>query len=984
MPALVVAAVSALGAAVGGAFGATLVMYATQIATGVLLLGSMAMSNSAKKKAERRARDQYNAAQVDRLANYPATVAPRELVLGRVRKGGHVFFRDSVGQYREKFVVFVALAGHEIDGVEQVWLNDVAVTLDAGGWVQTAPYLLTRRESGQVMGTVAPPNAIPGTVQTTTTGDDSLSYEVTTYQYEVSAPKARITIYTGAPGQAADAGAMADFPGVWTSNHRADGIAYLKAEFFYDETAFPSGLPNVSATVRGARCFDPRTGLTTFTTNPALHMRHVLTHPYFGKRASLTADEDARLAAAANACDIAHNYGQGPVPMFRSSLVVPFGTAPRDALDDLAQAMAGQWADAGGEFFVRPGVYSAPVMALTEADLATVTRSEDGSIGQQPISISTHAARVDKVNAVLPRIWDAAQAYKQVTLAPVKGAALIAADGVERVREVEMQAVFYAQQAQHVAGILLRDARDPLTLTAAFKLRAYPLTMFDTITLTVPRYGWAAKEFMVLGRRWTMGGLVELTLKETAAAIFQPDAAFVASGYASNTLLTPPWAIQPPAALLPFSGTSELLRQADGTIISRVRLTWATIVDATLLDNGSVEVQWSALSADGLAWNGETTSARDTQVYLTGVPDGQFILLRARTRNNLAVSDWSEQVRHFVVGKTAKPADVQVVTVSGIQVAWTTIQEVDLAGYKLRFNYGNDRWWDYAAPLHDGLITESPYRLERIPAGECTILVKAVDTTGNESEAAAFAVYVFPEAPVSNVLLSYPQHPAFAGTLTNCTLVSGELRAVALDDFYSPADAPMYLPSEEAMYLPSQYAEMVYEFSLQPAEAGTLLLQTTIAGAYRIEYASEDSARMYEPPSDPMYLPLDDPFYGTPSAFQLWPGALAVDGEIAVRIRITVAGGADQGVISAVTAVLDVPDVNETVIAVAVAAGGTRVPIAETYNAIKAVGLTVYSGGTGVSARIVDKNPTLGPLVQIINSSGVGVAGTLDAVIQGY
>ena len=39
--------------ALGGALGATLVMYATQIATGVLLLGSMAMSNSAKKKAER-------------------------------------------------------------------------------------------------------------------------------------------------------------------------------------------------------------------------------------------------------------------------------------------------------------------------------------------------------------------------------------------------------------------------------------------------------------------------------------------------------------------------------------------------------------------------------------------------------------------------------------------------------------------------------------------------------------------------------------------------------------------------------------------------------------------------------------------------------------------------------------------------------------------------------------------------------------------
>jgi hypothetical protein len=50
-------------------------------------------------------------------------------------------------------------------------------------------------------------------------------------------------------------------------------------EFWYDETAFPSGLPNVTAIVRGARCFDPRTGATAWTQTPALMMRHVLTHP---------------------------------------------------------------------------------------------------------------------------------------------------------------------------------------------------------------------------------------------------------------------------------------------------------------------------------------------------------------------------------------------------------------------------------------------------------------------------------------------------------------------------------------------------------------------------------------------------------------------------------------------------------------------------------------------------------------------------------
>ena len=95
MPAAVVWAVSAIGAALGGTVGAFLVMNATAVATAAMLAGGLAYSASQKRKAERLARAQYNAAQVDRLANVVTTVAPRELVLGRVRKGGPVFFRAS-------------------------------------------------------------------------------------------------------------------------------------------------------------------------------------------------------------------------------------------------------------------------------------------------------------------------------------------------------------------------------------------------------------------------------------------------------------------------------------------------------------------------------------------------------------------------------------------------------------------------------------------------------------------------------------------------------------------------------------------------------------------------------------------------------------------------------------------------------------------------------------------------------------------------
>lgn len=980
MPQFVVAGIAYLGAAVGGLAGATLIMYSTQIAVGAMLLGSMALSSSAKRKAERKARAQYNASQVDRMANVPSTTAPRELVLGRVRKGGHVFFRGSVGANKEKFVMLIAIAGHEIDGVEQIWLNDVAVTLDAGGWVQTAPYALTRTVTGSVAGSVAPPEAIPGSEYTTTDNGEFTVPAYTTYQYLVTTSKARITVYTGTPGQAADAGVVSDFPGLWSSDHRADGIAYLKCEFFYDETAFPSGLPTVTATVRGARCLDPRSGLTAFTENPALHQRHVLTHPYFGKRSALSADEDARIIAAANACDVGHDYGAGSVPLYRASIVLPFGTAARDGLDDLAQAMAGQWAYAGGEFFVRAGVYGAPVLALTEADLATVTRDAEGSQGQQAISISTHRPRADQFNSVAPRIWDAAQDYKQVALAPVKGAALIAADGAELVQEVDMPGVFFAEQAQHVAGVLMRDARDPLTVTAAFKLRAYPLTLFDTITLTLPRYGWAAKEFMVLGRQWTLGGMVQLQLKETAAAIFQPDAAFVASGYADNTALPKPWEIDPPASLSAASGTAELVKQADGTILTRVRVSWSPIADAGVRDAGSVEVQWAPVATD-LAWSSVVTSGQDTQAVISGVPDGRSIFIRARTRTTLAVSDWSEQLVHFVVGKTEPPPAFDFFQVLAqpdgtrqFNFKYTiTERPVDWLGAEIRYTAGSvpSPVWEAMQPLQDTAThyTASPVETNAPIEGEWTFAVRSKDTTGNLSAANVITIDLGPRRS-GNTFAEVLNDPAWPGTKSNFVLFGGVLEALSSATWTTaPATWDAW-----TLWSSSPAASASYTtpgLDLGSAVAGQVDATVDAAGTTTIEVSTSADGSSWG-----SWFPVANTFTAR------W-----------VRLRVTVAATGPEPVAVLrrldwrVSAEIKSEYLNDLVIsaltgAYRIGTGDVRAPLAKSYALLRTASAIVQDTGTWTVTRI-DKNTATGPRFQFRNAGTLADPALVDFYIEG-
>lgn len=138
------------------------------------------------------------------------------------------------------------------------------------------------------------------------------------------------------------------------------------------------------------------------------------------------------------------------------------------------------------------------------------------------------------------------------------------------------------------------------------------------------------------------------------------------------------------------------------------------------------------------------------------------------------------------------------------------------------------------------------------------------------------------------------------------------------------------------------------------------------------------------PDTDPMWVPSDELVYGTPSAWAVWPGSVTVDGFSEFRFRITVQGGQMQGAIRELSAVVDVPDITERLQDIAISSGGTRLPIAKTYHAIRTVQLTVQAGGTGRSAMTVDKDPTLGPLVQIFNAAGTAVAGVLDADIQGY
>ena len=805
MPAAIIIAVNYL-AVYGAVSVATAVAIGSFVATygtALLLVGGLAYSAAKARQAKSQAADAYNAAQVDRNVNVSTAVGARELVLGRVRKGGNVFYKASTGAYQKDLYLAIALAGHEVDAIETIYLNDQEVTLDGSGNVLTAPYSVATTTSafGNATGYTynLPANYVPGSVN----GYESLVTIVglvatvsvpggfITYQVYETTSAIKITKHLGAAGQVVDPDLQAAFGAAWPSTNTVQGVAYLVVRARYSESAFPNGLPVVTAVVRGAKLYDPRTGLTVWSENPALMLRHVYAHARFGA-AAVTADEDTRFIAAANACDTSTVYTVGGVAqvaqaLYKASLVLPFGTPARSAFDDLAQAMGGSWAFAGGSLYLKPGLYTASVMTLTDADLAVVQR-DGASESQSPIKISVHKERAKKFNSVKATIWDQAQDYKQAVLTPLTSSALVTRDGGELVQAVSMPAVGYAPQALHIAGVMMRDARDPLVVDLPFKLRAYPLELFDTVALTLTRYGWSAKTFMVLARTWTAQGALQLTLKETTAAITQMDAGFAAQGFAANTNLPNPWTVAAVGPLTISSGTAELLAQADGTIVSRMRVSWPQVVDAAVVQAGKVEVQYRLTNSTG-AWTNMVVSGDETQAIASDVLDGAFYIIRARARTTLAIGDWCTQVQHQVVGKTQPPPPFDVFTVMAqpdgtrqYNFAYSPGNSpADWLGAEIRYTPGTvgSPNWATMTPLQDDATyyTSSPVELNAPLSGAWTFACKSLDTTGNESTYLVRSLSL-PDRRLGNVFDEfYERADGWLGTKTGCHVQQGILEA---------------------------------------------------------------------------------------------------------------------------------------------------------------------------------------------------------------
>ncbi|MCC7494195.1 MAG: hypothetical protein IT204_17685, partial [Fimbriimonadaceae bacterium] len=335
----------------------------------------------------------------------------------------------------------------------------------------------------------------------------------------------------------------------------------------------------------------------------------------------------------------------------------------------------------------------------------------------------------------------------------------------------------------------------------------------------------------------------KLVLVDAAPDIHAADAGPIPAFDPLLTLPVVPLRATPAAPVVAeiFSGTAALLRGSDGTVLARigVRLRQA---DGDAFSAG-FQLRWRLL---GLAeW--ESVAGPGPTLFTGPVADGAFYELQARSviPSGLAGA-WTAVAEHQVQGKSEPPSDVQNFVISGRRLDWAAVPDLDLAGYRIRWAPGNSVAWGQAQPAHGGLLTASPFELDALPAGAVTLLIKAVDTSGNESASAARIVTSLGDPPIAGTeaaLVDF-RFLGFPGAITGASVVAGDL--VADSDpsalMWMSDAAPMWGEAGADMFAGGGYLPMAYQDEIaftDPPPGARVLLRHTIEGegadiAYRV------------------------------------------------------------------------------------------------------------------------------------------------------
>ncbi len=657
------------------------------------------------------------------LTNNLDGTAAQHYVYGQVRKGGTVTFYEATDADNKFLHMIVCLAGHEVEEIGSIYLNDKVVTLDANGFVTSDPWK----------------------------------------------SKVRIKKHLGSETQVVDPDLESETSA--TSSFRGRGIAYLYVRLEYDQDVFTNGIPAVTAVVKGKKVYDPRTSTTVWSSNAALCVRDYLVDERgLGDAGGI---DDTMLAVAANVCDegVALAAG-GSEKRYTMNGVIVSDVTPGAALQQMMTACAGTLFWGQGAWKLKPAYYTPPVKTFTLDDL------------RSSITLQTRGSMSEAFNAVQGTFNDAAQDWVTVDYPKLTGATFVTEDdGVESAIDLELPMTTSSATAQRISKLALFRGREQMTLSADFGLAALEVQVGDIVAFTNPRYGWTAKEFEVVGWKFftdSQGGemRVNLSLRETSEAAFDwnADESELA---ANNTNLPDPWSV-PGIGISVESSLRVAYENLTNVLTVNVTTTSGVNIDQVEVQfKPSSDTDWLSMGV-GSVGRYEAIDLDDGYYDVRARAYNQLGVRGDWTYRNMF------QVAGLAIPPQDVTGFAAEVNGDTINLSWLAVPDLDLSYYIIRHaKETTGATWSGAVTYVEKVAR--PSTEVSVPAKAGSYLIKAVDKTGSQSVNATSVVVSASEVTSRATVVTIDEDPTFAGTMDNVVLQDGEIRlgTVAMFDSLS-------------------------------------------------------------------------------------------------------------------------------------------------------------------------------------------------------
>jgi len=659
------------------------------------------------------------------------TALDHQIIYGRVKIAGARVYDKTTGTGNKILHRVLAFSGHEIQSFDQIYLNDELLTLDGSGNV-TSP----ARYNGYV----------------------------------------KINKHLGASNQTADSNMVADIS-EWTSEHRLRGISYLYVRYTFNADVFPNGVPEITAVIKGKKVYDPRSGLTAWSDNPALCIRDYLTQTGYGMGELAANIDDDLVIAAANVC--AQTNTTAGTTRYTCNGAFTTSATPYDMLSSLLTSMGGTLWYAQGKWRMKPAYWTTPVLTLDENDL------------RSSISLVTRHSRRDNFNSVKGTFRGEESNWQTTDFPAVTNSAFVTADnGQSSVVDLSLPFTDNSIEARRISRIVLERNRQQLTVSASFGLRAFEVQIGDNVYLDNTRFGWDNKAFEVVA--WTFGlvnGLdlqVNMTLREVSANVFDE----INDGIVyerDNTTLPSPFFV--PAVGVNVTASAQVSNQK----ITNIAEILVTSDSPEFVDKVELEFKKNSSSVWKSAGNGPLG------VFEIVGLEVDFYDFRARAVNTFGIrGDLTTLTKVEINPFTGPPSDVTgfFIEIAGNSafLKWEPIPDPDLSHYIIKHNPATTgATWNNSSTLVQKVAR--PSTSVAVPARSGTYLIRAFDKEGFLSEQDGSFVVAASLIPPLGTSTTKTENPTFAGTKTNVVLVSNSIQ---IDDTTAATPTGTYFFNNKA------------------------------------------------------------------------------------------------------------------------------------------------------------------------------------------